>query len=111
MRILSIGLAIVVALSPQLASAAEPAPTAAPTQAPAQAKVFFIAPDDRQVDFMCQAGVLESVLATAENRVVTVLLLDSNKTPLADDAWSAAAGFRLRRKPETKVRVMMFCGS
>jgi hypothetical protein len=60
---------------------------------------------------MCPAGVLESVLATTENRGVTVILLDSNKSPVAEDAWNSAAGFRLRRKPQTKVRVMMFCGS
>jgi len=110
MQILSSGVTIIAALFPLVAIAAEPAaPATAP--APSQAKVFYISPDDPQEDFLCPAGVLESVLATTENRVVTVLLLDANKTPLAEDAWGAAAGFRLRRKPQTKVRVMMMCGS
>jgi hypothetical protein len=97
---------IVAAMFPWIASAAETA-----EHAPPQAKVFEISPDDRQEDFMCQAGLLESVLATAENRVVTVILLDQSKAPIAEGAWDSAAGFRLRRKPQTKVRVMMFCGS
>ena len=106
MRILSAGVTFGAALFPLVAMAAEPA-----QHAPPQAKVFDISPDDREEDFMCQAGLLESVLATTENRVVTVILLDQNKAPIAEDAWSSAAGFRLRRKPQTKVRVMMFCGS
>ena len=111
MQILSSGVTIIAALFPLVAIAAEPtSPAPAQAQAPSQAKAFFISPDDPQEDFLCPAGVLESVLATTENRVVTVLLLDANKTPLAEDAWGAAAGFRLRRKPQTKVRVMMMCG-
>jgi hypothetical protein len=106
MRILSAGVTIIATLFPLVATATEPA-----EHGPSQAKVFFISPDDPQEDFMCPAGVLESVLATTENRVVTVILLDPNKTPIAEDAWNPAAGFRLRRKPQTKVRVMMICGS
>lgn len=106
MRMMSAVVTIGAALFPLAATAAEPA-----GQALSQAKVFEISPDDRQEDFMCPAGGLQSVLATAENRVVTVILLDQNKTALAQDAWAAASGFRLRRKPQTKVRVMMICGS
>jgi hypothetical protein len=105
MRFLSAGVTFIAALFPFVATAADTAPSP-----PAQAKVFSISPDDPQEDFMCPAGVLESVLATTENRVVTIVLLNPNKTALAEDAWSAAAGFRLRRKPQTKVRVMMICG-
>lgn len=105
MQILSAGVTFIAALFPFVATAAE---TAGP--ATSQAKVFSISPDDAPEDFLCPTGVLESVLATTENRVVTVLLLDANKTPLADDAWGVAAGFRLRRKQQTKVRVMMMCG-
>ncbi len=78
-----------------------------------QTKTFVISPDDREQDFMCQAGYLESVLATAtaENRVVSVILLDENKNPIPDGAWASASGFRLRRKWEVKVRVIMVCGS
>jgi hypothetical protein len=106
MRILAAGVTIVAALCTGVATAAETV-----ERAPSQAKVFEISPDDPQEDFMCPAGALESVLATTENRVVTVILLDANKTPIAQDVWGAGAGFRLRRKPQTKVRVMMFCGS
>jgi hypothetical protein len=106
MRILAAGVTIVAALFPLVATAAETV-----ERAPSLAKVFEIAPDDPQEDFLCPAGVIQSVLATTENRVVTVILLDANKTPIAQDVWGAAAGFRLRRKPQTKVRVMMFCGS
>lgn len=113
MQILSAAVMSVAALA--VNTAETPAPTQSPvpaqTRVPSQAKVFFISPEDWQGQFMCPAGVLESVLATAENQVVTVFLLDQNKKPIADDAWASAAGFRLRRKQETKVRVIMVCGS
>jgi hypothetical protein len=96
-----------------LAVAACPAPAEAADAAPgSQAKAFIIAPEESKQAFMCAAGSLQSVLATAvaEYRPVSVILLDHDGKTIPDDTWAPAAGFRLRRNQDVKVRVIMICG-
>jgi hypothetical protein len=96
-----------------LAVAACGAPAEAADAAPgSQAKTFIIAPEQSKQAFMCAAGSLESVLATAvaEYRPVSVILLDRDGKTIPDDTWAQAAGFRLRRNQDVKVRVIMICG-
>ncbi len=78
----------------------------------AQVKSFVIAPQDGKQAFMCPAGVLESVSATAamEYRPVSVLLLDREGRTIPENTWTQAAGFKLRRTQDVNVRVLMFCG-
>jgi hypothetical protein len=96
-----------------LAAAACPAPAeAADAASGSQAKAFVISPEQSAQAFMCAAGSLVSVLATAvaEYRPVSVILLDRDGKIIPDDTWAAAAGFRLRRNQDVKVRVIMICG-
>ncbi len=90
-----------------------PTPTPAPTSAfVSKARVFSISPEESEQVFMCEAGRIQSVLATAiaEHRPVSITLLDPSKTPLPEGVWTSAYGFRLTHKQNVIISVMMICG-
>ncbi len=61
---------------------------------------------------MCEAGRIQSVLATAiaEHRPVSITLLDPSKAPIPEGVWTSAYGFRLTHKQNVIIRIMMICG-
>lgn len=83
------------------------------TPAPSKVKVLLIEPEESDRDFMCEAGRVQSVLATAlaDHRVVSVVFLDQSKEPIPDGVWSSAYGFRLAHRQNIKVRAALICGN
>jgi hypothetical protein len=92
-------------------SQASPPPTPTPALV-SKAKVFSISPEESDQIFMCEAGRVQSVLATAiaEHRPVSITLLDPSKAPIPEGVWTSAYGFRLTHKQNVIISVMMICG-
>jgi hypothetical protein len=88
-------------------------PSLAPSEAPSKVKVFLIAPEESDQDFMCESGHVQSVLAyaIAEHRIVSITFLDQSKTPIAEGVWSSAYGFRLTHRQNVKINVTLICGN
>jgi hypothetical protein len=90
-----------------------PTPSATPSVVPSKVKVFLIAPQESDQDFMCESGRVQSVLAyaIAEHRIVSVTFLDQSKNPIAEGVWSSAYGFRLTHRQNVKINVALICGN
>ncbi len=75
------------------------------------AKQFTISPEDGDRSFMCERGHLQSVLTSAvgEHRLAPIRLLDPSGAPIPDGIWGRPAAFRLDRKTNVIVRVIMIC--
>jgi hypothetical protein len=89
------------------------APSGVPSVVPSKVKVFLIAPEESDQDFMCESGRVQSVLAyaIAEHRIVSITFLDQSKNPIAEDVWSSAYGFRLTHRQNVKINVTLICGN
>jgi hypothetical protein len=100
---------------PSGAASATPSasPSLAPSEAPSKVKVFLIAPEESDQDFMCESGRVQSVLAyaIAEHRIVSITFLDQSKNPVAEGVWSSAYGFRLTHRQNVKINVTLICGN
>ncbi|MDE3177511.1 MAG: hypothetical protein KGM15_15530 [Pseudomonadota bacterium] len=90
------------------ARAADDAPASA-----SRVRVFQIAPEDSERNFMCESGHVESVLANAlaEHRIVSIRYLDQAGNPIPPGAWTSAFGFRLAHRQIIKVEAAMICGN
>jgi hypothetical protein len=88
-------------------------PSGGPPALQAKAKVFSVAPKDQGQDFMCEAGFVHSVLATAgpDNGIVPIELLDAAKKKITKGDWTSASGFKFAKSTDVDVNVIFICGN